>query len=233
MNLALSLSLTGARRAGGDPYAAFTAAYDFGNADGTTLSGSEITTAHNLGAGGASYDFAQGTSANRPLLTSGQAVFDDSNDYMENAACAAIIQTGEYVLNITFTIDSLATDGTLIACSQATTNARYHMQILTNGRLRITERDTANVTVANSGDLFVDGASVVMVTGQQYTISIQETGGLMNVWFDGVLAYEDIAFNTGTQDATFTRANIGALRISTSSSSLFGGKIRAFDLTAL
>ena len=235
MKIGLGLGLTRFAGSGGasDPYASFTAAYDFGNASGYTLNGSNIATAVNLAPGGSGYDLAQATDSLRPVLTSGQAVFDDSNDYLENtSSLPTLIQSNSFHANFTFTIDSLASDGTLFACSQATTNARFWMQFLTNGALRISCRNLAGTTFTTK-DVRADGTSLGFSTATEYSLGLEFTGGTLSVWVDGIKVYDAVAFDMSSQDATFTRADVGVLRINASSFSAFGGKIRAFNFKGI
>ena len=229
-------SALGPTRFGGalvDPYAAFDAAFDAGDTDGYTLNVANVVSALNLAPGGSGYDLSQATDSLRPVLTSAQFAFDDSNDYLENTSLLpALINSKSLHANFTFTLDSLATDGTLFACSLGTTNARFWMQFLTNGALRVSCRNLAGTTFVTK-DIWADGTSLGFTTGVEYSAGLELTAATLSAWADGIQIYDAVAYDMSSQDATFTRADVGVLRINASSFSAFGGKIRAFNFKGI
>lgn len=213
MNLALSLSLAGSRLAS-NPYAAFTAAYDFSNADGTTLSGSDITDAHNLGSGGAGYDLADFSAGTRPALTSNQGVWA-AGDALVNLSSdlGTLLRLHDFQFIFDGEINNLSNSPVLLAGHPATGNGRIAIQALaTTGKTRINVRNAANTNIVQ-----VD-TNTTITDGVPFILSVSISGGLLSVDYgtggttSPIVVDQDISAISG-QDVLYPNVAVGCFII--------------------
>lgn len=212
-----------------DPYSDYTAAYDFANEEGTTLSGSEILTAPNLGNGGTGYDLAAFSAATRPSLVSDQAVCAVGRPLVNMGGdFGPLIRTHTFQLMFDGVVNNVSNSPIIVAANPATGNGRFIIQALTD-RLRIQERNSANSTIAQ-----LDLTGIVITNGTPFVLSISRESNL--IWVDygtggTTTRYADgSAFNASAQNVSFVNVGIGALIIN---GAVSGVQQAALDINAL
>lgn len=209
--LNLDLSINRHRRGETDPYAAYTAAYDFRSASGYLLTTGRVETAYNLAPSGAAYDASQATSGDRPTIgaftdATEAAVFTSSNEWLEADALAAILNgTSDTVdIDITFESNDLSTQQALLCWATTGSNNGY-MTIGTDGTgdIRITRVNASAVSKA------VDSAVKITANTTQ-AMSLSFSGGLVSGYINGEIAFADVDY-IGTAGAlACDRFSLGA-----------------------
>lgn len=213
MNLALSLSLTGARRAG-DPYASAIAAYDLARAGSYTENTGRIDSMADFSPNG--YTLIQDTAGERPVigaLTDGKvgATFTTTREwlYSDASALANLVATAssmDFSITIVHEQLVLGTNQALVSWTDPAT-AVNEMYIGPNAinRLRI-ERENGTPTKNTTDSATAPYSS----TGVTYVTTVTFSGGLVNAWVNGSQIITDTAFAAGTPTLAATRFVIGA-----------------------
>ncbi|MCV2870632.1 hypothetical protein OEW28_18625 [Defluviimonas sp. WL0002] len=195
-----------------DPYAAFTAAYDFGNAAGSTLSGSEILTAPNLAPGGSGYDLAALSAGARFDLVSGQAV-SAVGDAMVNIGgdLGTLARTHAVQMIYDGEVTNIANNPILFSFQPTSGNGRLMVYVTAAGRVRVEARNAANVVILN-----VEAATTIADNARfKLSVSLE----LNQIWVDwgaysgGTVVTSPIlsgaAADLSGQDVSYNNACIG------------------------
>lgn len=214
MNLPTPLLLRRRRLGGGavDPYAALTAAYDFAVPEGTTLSGSEILTAPNLGNGGSGYDLAAFSAGTRPSLVSDQAVCAVGRPLVNMGGdLGPLIRTHTFQAIFDGVVNNTSINPVVWAAHPATGNGRLTVQAFPD-RLRLEAKNAANTAFRR-----IDLSSIHIQDGVPFVLSVAVeddllwvdygTGGTTTRYADG------LACVLSTQDVSYVNVGIGALII--------------------
>jgi hypothetical protein len=226
----------GARRSGGNPYAAFQWAYDGSAAANYTLTSSRVSEAKNLGGAGSALNVAsQATAAERPVI----GTMADAGDAFaftvattewlraDSLGTKMNVAASKRLVEVVFQPTALAADQTICSWKKDGTAHQFvHISIrATTGRVRVQRRG------ALVGDNRTLDSSIGAVAGAVNVLSLLFDAGTVTGYLNGDLLFSAADWvGAVTADLTCDKFALGAFLDTTLAAPTlpFNGTIRSF-----